>query len=110
MTPLSRIARIVAALAHVALIVLMLLRAAGGPGSLLVLPLLVPLPGILRGRRYTYSWACMLVVFYAAGYLAAGYAEPMQKSALFGIASIAAIDFVALVLYVRLLGREKIGV
>ena len=36
-------------------------------GSLLVLktlPLLLPLMGILKGRRYTYQWAPMLVLAY----------------------------------------------
>ena len=36
-------------------------------GSLLILkalPLLFPLFGILKGRRYTYQWAGMLVLFY----------------------------------------------
>ncbi len=36
-------------------------------GSMLmlkVLPLLLPLMGILKGRRYTYQWAAMLILFY----------------------------------------------
>jgi uncharacterized membrane protein len=36
-------------------------------GSLLVLktlPLLLPLFGILRGKRYTYQWASMLILLY----------------------------------------------
>lgn len=36
-------------------------------GSLLILkavPLLLPLFGILRGRRYTYQWASMFILFY----------------------------------------------
>lgn len=36
-------------------------------GSLLVLktlPLLLPLFGILRGRRYTYQWASMFILLY----------------------------------------------
>jgi uncharacterized membrane protein len=36
-------------------------------GSLLILkavPLLLPLFGILRGRRYTYQWACMAILLY----------------------------------------------
>ncbi len=36
-------------------------------GSLLVLkavPLLLPLFGVLRGRRYTYQWACMFILLY----------------------------------------------
>lgn len=36
-------------------------------GSLLILkavPLLIPLFGILRGRRYTYQWASMFILLY----------------------------------------------
>lgn len=36
-------------------------------GSLLILkavPLLLPLFGILNGRRYTYQWASMFILFY----------------------------------------------
>jgi uncharacterized membrane protein len=36
-------------------------------GSLLMLkavPLLLPLFGILKGRRYTYQWACMFILLY----------------------------------------------
>jgi uncharacterized membrane protein len=36
-------------------------------GSLLILkaiPLLIPLFGILKGKRYTYQWAGMLILFY----------------------------------------------
>jgi len=106
---LSSYARVVASVSHLLLIALMLIASRGGTGALLVLPLLLPIAGILRGRAYTYSWACMLVVFYAAGYLASGYAQPMHKWSAFGLASIAAVDFVALVLYVRLLAREKIA-
>ncbi|MDB5969640.1 MAG: hypothetical protein JWQ90_2090 [Hydrocarboniphaga sp.] len=105
--PLSFYARVVAIAAHLLLILLMLMGSRGGTGALLILPLLLPIAGIIRGRAYTYSWACMLVVFYAAGYLASGYAQPMHKWSAFFLASIAALDFVALVLYVRLLARER---
>lgn len=36
-------------------------------GSKLILkavPLLLPLFGILKGRRYTYQWSCMFILFY----------------------------------------------
>jgi uncharacterized membrane protein len=38
-------------------------------GSWLVLkvvPLLAPLPGVLRGRRYTFQWSTLLIWLYAA--------------------------------------------
>ena len=35
-------------------------------GSLILktVPLLLPLFGILRGKRYTYQWACMFILLY----------------------------------------------
>lgn len=106
---LSHWMRLLASSMHVLLIVLVTLRGDFGKGSLLALPLFLPLAGILRGRRYTYSWASMMLAFYAAGYLSVGYAEPQNKWVAFGIATVAALDFVALVLYVRFLARERIA-
>jgi uncharacterized membrane protein len=40
------------------------LRPGGSWLVLKVLPLLLPLMGILKGRRYTYQWAPMLVLAY----------------------------------------------
>lgn len=40
------------------------LKTGGSMLVLKVLPLLLPLFGILRGKRYTYQWASMLILFY----------------------------------------------
>ena len=40
------------------------LKPGGSMLVLKVLPLLLPLFGILRGKRYTYQWASMLILFY----------------------------------------------
>jgi uncharacterized membrane protein len=40
------------------------LRPGGSSLVFKVLPLLLPLPGILRGKRYTYQWASMLILLY----------------------------------------------
>lgn len=42
------------------------LRPGGSWLILKVLPLLPPLFGVLRGRRYTYQWASMLILAYFA--------------------------------------------
>jgi uncharacterized membrane protein len=41
-------------------------RAGGSMLALKALPLLLPLFGVLRGRRYTYQWASMLILAYFA--------------------------------------------
>lgn len=108
--PLSGSMRRIALTSHLALMAILILSNFKSPVALaiLVLPLLLPLPGLLRGRSYTYAWATMLLVFYVGGYLAAGYFDPAQKWLCFGIAGLAAIDFVALNLYVKLLSRETL--
>jgi uncharacterized membrane protein len=42
------------------------LRPGGSWVALKALPLLLPLRGILRGTRYTYQWASMLILAYFA--------------------------------------------
>jgi uncharacterized membrane protein len=42
------------------------LRPGGSFVALKALPLLFPLPGILRGMRYTYQWSSMLMLAYFA--------------------------------------------
>lgn len=61
-----------ASLSLIALIILCLawelwlapLRPGGSMLVLKTLPLLIPLLGILRGRRYTYQWASMMILLY----------------------------------------------
>ena len=47
-----------------------------------VLPLLFPLMGILKGRRYTYQWAPMLVLFYFVEGVMRGWSESGVAQAL----------------------------
>jgi uncharacterized membrane protein len=42
------------------------LRPGGSFLALKALPLVLPFPGILRGRRYTYQWSSMLALAYLA--------------------------------------------
>ena len=51
------------------------LRPGGSWLALKALPLLLPLFGILRGRRYTYQWAPVLVLAYAAEGLVRAWTE-----------------------------------
>lgn len=40
------------------------LRTGGSALALKALPLLLPLPGVLHGRRYTYQWSSVLILAY----------------------------------------------
>ncbi len=66
-----------------------------------VVPLLLALPGLLRGSAYTAGWASMLVSFYCAMLMAEAYMTPSAKAPLIALSVIAALDFVALMLYAK---------
>jgi uncharacterized membrane protein len=54
-------------------------------GSLLILkavPLLLPLRGILLGRRYTYQWSCMFILLYFTEGAVRAYADHGLSAAL----------------------------
>lgn len=97
----------VAVASHLALMLVIALRSGWGVPMILVVPLLFPLPGLLRGRDYTFAWATMLLVFYVGGYLAAGHANPADKWACFGVAALAALEFVSLSVYVKARSKER---
>ncbi len=99
--------RRIALSAHILLVLLVATRQLSALSLLLAAVLILPLPGMIRAKSYTFAWASMMVAFYVAGYLAAGYADPASKFSLFAIASVAAIDYVCLMLYVRFLAREN---
>jgi uncharacterized membrane protein len=70
--PVARGARAVAVASTVALIVvgtaweLWLAPTGSGTLAIKVLPLFVPLPGLIRARLYTYRWLSLAVWIYAA--------------------------------------------
>ena len=78
-----KLARMVASGSLVALVALCLawelwlapLRPGGSLVALKALPLALPLPGILAGRRYTYQWSGMLILGYFTEGVTRAFAE-----------------------------------
>ena len=74
-------------------------------GSWLILKavfLLAPLFGILRGKRYTYKWLSLFIQFYLLeGALRATSDIGLSQWLATGEAALAAIIFVATILYIR---------
>ena len=96
-----------AALATHALLIAGLIWIAGASvGLLLVLPLLAPLRGLWRGAPYTYAWASMLLTIYCAVLLSEAYMRPSQLGVLRALAIVAALEFVSLILFVRMRAAE----
>ena len=105
--PLRRLA----AAALVALIVLALawelwlapLRPGGSLVALKALPLLLPLRGILEGRRYTYQWSSLLILAYFAEGVTRAWSEAGASRGLaLGEAGLSVLFFAAAVSYARL--------
>lgn len=80
---LARLSLLIAAASLVALIALCVLwelwaaplRPGGSWMVLKALPLLAPLFGVLHGRRYTFRWAMMLIIFYFVEGVMRAYAD-----------------------------------
>lgn len=96
MIPTPRTLSLVASASLIALILLSLawelwlapLRPGGSWLVLKVLPLLLPLMGILKGRRYTYQWASMFILLYFTEGVMRAWSDP-QPSASLAVAEIA---------------------
>lgn len=75
-------------------------------GSLLMLkaaPLLIPLFGILKGKRYTYQWASMFILFYFTEGVVRAWADKgvSAKLALLEVA-LTLLFFVCAIFYAKL--------
>ena len=57
-------------------------RAGGSALALKALPLLLPLLGVLRGKRYTYQWSSMLILAYFAEGVVRAWSERGASQAL----------------------------
>lgn len=76
-------------------------------GAAAAVILLLPLRSLMRGNTYTAGWVSMLVVIYCAFLLADAYAHPQNKLVSIALAALAALNFLSLILYVRLRARER---
>ncbi len=78
------------------------LRPGGSWLVLKVLPLLAPLPGLLRARRYTFQWSSLLVWAYMIEGLVRAVSDPGPSARLAVIEiALAAAFFVAAVVFLR---------
>jgi uncharacterized membrane protein len=84
------------------------LRPGGSWLALKALPLLLPLFGILRGRRYTYQWASMLILAYVGEGMTRVFTDAGTSAALASIEALfALVFFLSAVFYARLTRRSQ---
>ena len=65
-------------------------------------PLLLPLFGILRGKRYTYQWACMFILLYFTEGVVRAWADTGLSAELAGLeVALSLIFFTCAIFYAR---------
>ena len=108
--------RVMQAIASASLITLILLcvgwelwwaplRPGGSALALKALPLLLPLFGVLRGKRYTYQWSSMLVFAYFTEGVVRAWSERGTTQALSLVEiALSLVFFTAAVCYARYAG------
>ena len=78
------------------------IRPGGSLLALKALPLLLPLMGILKGRRYTYQWAPMLVLAYFTEGVARAWADRGLSAWLAGAeVTLSVVFFIAAIYYAK---------
>ena len=83
------------------------LRSSGSLLFLKTLPLLLPLFGILRGKRYTYQWSGMLILFYFTEGVVRAWSEPGMSRLLAGTEIFLSVVFFASVIaYAKFSGTK----
>jgi uncharacterized membrane protein len=84
------------------------LRSGGSWMVLKALPLLAPLPGVLRANRYTCQWASLLSLAYFAEGVVRAVSDPTPSRYLAMLETIiATVLFVSLIFLAREIGRHK---
>ena len=84
------------------------LRPGGSYIALKALPLIIPLMGIVQGKRRTYQWTSMFVLAYFTEGVVRAWSERGASQLLAGLEiALSAAYFVAVVAYARLTGSRN---
>ena len=70
--------------------------------ALFLLPLLLPLRGLLHGRRYTFSWSCFLALVYFMHGVVEAYTSTLTRHLGLLEVCLSALWFIAAIFYVRI--------
>ena len=78
------------------------LRPGGSSLAFKALPLLLPLFGVLRGKRYTYQWASMLILaYFTEGVVRAWSERGVAQALALAEVVLSAVFFTAAIFYAR---------
>ena len=79
------------------------IRPGGSLLALKTLPLLVPLFGVLRGKRYTFQWSSMFILLYFTEGVVRGWGDAgLSRALALGEVALSLAFFTAVVAYSRL--------
>ncbi len=83
----------------------------GGSGLVMkTLPLLLPLMGILKGRRYTYQWAPMLMLIYFTEGVVRAWSDTGLSAGLAGVEIVLSVTFfLAAIFYARFSAPSRLA-
>jgi len=118
MMPSARTLSLIASTSLIALILLSLawelwlapLRPGGSWLVLKALPLLLPLMGILKGRRYTYQWASMFILLYFTEGVMRAWSDRQPSASLAVIEIVLSVAFyLAAIAYAKKTAPSKTG-
>ena len=91
-------------------LVLAPIRPGGSSLALQALPLLLPLMGILKGRRYTYPWAPMLVLAYFSEGVVRAWSDTGLSAWLAGAeVALSVVFFFAAIYYAKLSAPSRLA-
>jgi uncharacterized membrane protein len=91
-------------------LVLAPIRPGGSSLALKALPLLLPLMGILKGRRYTYQWAPMLVLAYFTEGVVRAWSDTGLSAWLAGAeVALSVVFFFAAIYYAKLSAPSRLA-
>lgn len=91
-------------------LVLAPIRPGGSSLAFKALPLLLPLMGILKGRRYTYQWAPMLVLAYFTEGVVRAWSDQGLSAWLAGAEVVlSGVFFLAAIFYARLSAPSRLA-
>ena len=116
---LIRTLRLGASISLIALILLCLawesilapLKPGGTMLMLKAVPLLLPLFGVLRGKRYTYQWACMFILLYFTEGTVRAWADTGLSAKLAGMEIVLSlIFFVCAIFFARQTRPSRLNV
>ena len=74
--------------------------------GILLIPLLFPMYGLLKGKPYTYAWASFLALFYFIHAVVELYSVPEDRYLAFLELLLSMAFYLGCVMYARLGGRE----